>query len=287
LGLLYSNRLEEYEVATEKLEHLLKIDPEEGLIPPAKYHLYKIYMIIDPVKAQAMLNDLQTNHPDSRYTQVAMNPNTVVSADGTPTEDYNNIYRLYANGAFYETLQELDAKIPTVIGDGIVSKFELLKAMTIGKLRGLEEFRNALEYVAITYPMTKEGKEAERIITKDLPRLQNMTFKRDLSKNIKMVYEISYPLDAEGQELKNKLEQYANDRRHTGLILSADMYNDNTIFFVLHGVKSGNIAKSAQMYLELESEYELKQTPVLISTDDYAVVLIQKSWEVYKEGAGK
>ncbi|HLW63537.1 MAG TPA: hypothetical protein VKY33_09080, partial [Flavobacterium sp.] len=245
MGLLYSNRLEEYEVATEKLEHLLKIDPEEGLIPPAKYHLYKIYMIIDPVKAQAMLNDLQTNHPDSRYTQVAMNPNTVVSADGTPTEDYNNIYRLYANGAFYETLQELDAKIPTVIGDGIVSKFELLKAMTIGKLRGLEEFRNALEYVAITYPMTKEGKEAERIITKDLPRLQNMTFKRDLSKNIKMVYEISYPLDAEGQELKNKLEQYANDRRHTGLILSADMYNDNTIFFVLHGVKSGNIAKSA------------------------------------------
>ncbi|HLW61958.1 MAG TPA: hypothetical protein VKY33_01035, partial [Flavobacterium sp.] len=89
------------------------------------------------------------------------------------------------------------------------------------------------------------------------------------------------------QELKNKLEQYANDRRHTGLILSADMYNDNTIFFVLHGVKSGNIAKSAQMYLELESEYELKQTPVLISTDDYAVVLIQKSWEAYKEGAGK
>lgn len=282
LGILYSDRLEEYEVAIEKLEHLLKIDPEEGLVPPAKYHLYKTYLKTDPAKAQLVLEDMITNYPDSRYTQVAMNPNAVVSAEGTPMEEYNAIYRLYANGAFYETLQELESKIPSIIGDGLVSKYELLKAMTIGKLRGLKEFKEALQYVAITYPSTKEGKEAERIITKDLPRLQNLTFKHDLSKNIKMVYEMPYPLDEEGEEVKSKLEQYANDRRHTGLILSADMYNENTIFFVLHGVKSGNIAKSAQMYLELDSDYGLTQTPVLISTDDYAVVLIKKNWEEYK-----
>ncbi|HUH25545.1 MAG TPA: hypothetical protein VLY87_02870 [Flavobacterium sp.] len=287
LGLLYSDRLEEYEVAAGKLEHLLSIDPEVGLIEPAKYHLYKIYLKFDPAKAQAMLNDLQTNHPNSRYTQVALNPNTVVSADGTPTDDYNKIYRLYANGAYYETLQELDAKIPTVIGDGLVSKFELLKAMTIGKLRGLDKYREALEYVALTYPTSKEGKEAERIISKDLPKLKNLVFKRDLSKNIKMVYEVPYPLNEEGTALKTKLEQYANDRRHTGLIFSADMYNDNTIFFVLHGVKSGNIAKSAQMYLEIEKEYKVKQAPVLISTDDYGVVLIKKNWQEYVEEAGK
>lgn len=287
LGLLYSDRLEEYEVAAGKLEHLLAIDPEVGLIEPAKYHLYKIYLKTNPAKAQAMLDDLKTNHPNSRYTQVALNPNTAVSAEGSPLDDYNKVYRLYANGAYYETLQELDAKIPAVIGDGIVSKFELLKAMTIGKLRGLTNYREALEYVALTYPTTKEGKEAERIIAKDLPKLQNMTFKRDLSKNIKMVYTASYPLTEEGQALKVKLEQYANDRRHTGLIFSADMYNDNTIFFVLHGVKSGNIAKSAQMYLELESEYGIKLNPVLISTEDYAVVLIKKNWEEYIKEAGK
>lgn len=287
LGLLYSDRLEEYEIAAGKLEHLLAINPEVGLIEPAKYHLYKIYLKIDPAKAQAMLNDLKTNHPNSRYTQVALNPNTVLSSEGTPTDEYNKIYRLYANGAYYETLQELDEKIPTVIADGLVSKFELLKAMTIGKLRGLDKYREALEYVALTYPTSKEGKEAERIISKDLPKLKNMTFKRDLSKNIKMVYEVPYPLSEEGKALKTKLEQYANDRRHTGLIFSADMYNDNTIFFVLHGVKSGNIAKSAQMYLEIEKEYNVKQTPVLISTEDYAVVLIKKNWEEYVQEAGK
>ena len=287
LGLLYSDRLEEYEVAAGKLEHLLAIDPEVGLIEPAKYHLYKIYLKINPTKAQAMLDDLKTNHPNSRYTQVALNPNAVISGEGSPTDEYNKIYRLYANGAYYETLQELDTKIPTVIGDGIVSKYELLKAMTVGKLRGLTNYREALEFVALTYPTTKEGKEAERIIAKDLPKLQGLTFKRDLSKNIKMVYTAAYPLTDEGKELRSKLEKYANDRRHTGLVFSADMYNDTTIFFVLHGVKSGNIAKSAQMYLELESDYGIKQNPVLISTDDYGVVLIKKNWEEYIKEAGK
>src|SRR5690606_16349379 len=61
LGLLYSDRLEEYEVAAGKLEHLLSINPETGLIPHAKYHLYKIYLKIDSTKAQAMHNDIHTN----------------------------------------------------------------------------------------------------------------------------------------------------------------------------------------------------------------------------------
>ncbi len=59
---------------------------------------------------------------------------------------------------------------------------------------------------------------------------------------------VPYPLTEEGKTLNLKLEQYANDRRHTDLFLVPICINDNTIFFVLHGVNSGNIAKSAQMY---------------------------------------
>ena len=282
LGLLYSDRLEEYEIAAGKLEHLLAINPEVGLIEPAKYNLYKIYLKINPAKAQALLEDMKRNHPNSRYTQIALNPNAKVSEEGTPNDLYNKVYRLYANGAYYETLKEIDEKIPMVIGENIVSKFELLKAMTIGKLRGLTSYKEALEFVALTYPNSKEGKEAERIIAKDLPKLQSMQFKNDLSKNIKMIYAVPYPLSEESVALKTKLQQYANDRSHTGISFTADMYNDNTIFFVLHGVKSGNLAKSAQMYLELEGNYGIKQTPVLISTDDYGVVLIKKNWDEYQ-----
>src|SRR5690606_41520344 len=51
-------------------------------------------------------------------------------------------------------------------------------------LEGLEGYKAALNHVALTYPTSKEGKEAERILNEDLSRLENMDFKMDLSKNL-------------------------------------------------------------------------------------------------------
>jgi hypothetical protein len=48
-------------------------------------------------------------------------------------------------------------------GDEIVSKFELLKANTLGKLKGLSAYKNALQLVADTYPNSEEGKNAQEI----------------------------------------------------------------------------------------------------------------------------
>lgn len=135
--------------------------------------------------------------------------------------------------------------------------------------------------MALTYPTSKEGKEAERILNEDLSRLENMDFKMDLSKNLKFVYEVSYPIEGEDLELKEKLERYAQDRAHTGIKFSVDQYSDTQVFLVLHGIKSGNLAQSAQMYLEIEQMYQITRDPVLISTEDYVVVLIKKNWDAY------
>src|SRR5699024_2888417 len=43
LGLLYSKQFEELELAAGKLEALLQNNPEEHLVLPSKYNLYKIY----------------------------------------------------------------------------------------------------------------------------------------------------------------------------------------------------------------------------------------------------
>src|SRR5690606_36692586 len=53
------------------------------------------------------------------------------------------------------------------------------------------------------------------------------------------------------------------------------------IFLALHGIKSGNIAQSAQMFLEIEQDYQITRDPVLISTEDNVVVLIKKNWDEY------
>ena len=281
LGLIYSDRLQEYQIAADRLEKLLTLDPNKDLIEPTKYHLYKIYSILNPAKAELVLNDLKTNYPNSQYTKVLLNPNTKLELENSPVLEYERIYKLYANGAYYEVLEALDLQMPAIINDGIISKYEYLKALTIGRLNGLDEYKKALNYVLLTYPNSKEAKEATRILNVEIPQLQQMSFKNDLSKNIKMIYEVEYPLSEESVELRNKLQRYANDRSHTGVKFSADMYSKNKMFFVLHGVKSGNLAKSAQMYLEISGDYGIKKTPTLISSEDYGVVLIKKNWDEY------
>lgn len=281
LGLIYSDRLEEYQLAADRLEKLLTLNPTQELIEPTKYHLYKIYSKLNPEKAALVLNDLKTNYPNSQYTKVLLNPNAKFDLENSPIQQYERIYALYANGAFYEVLEMLDQQIPSIINDGIVSKYEYLKALTIGRLDGLEAYTKALNYVVLTYPNSKEAIEAKRILEIELPILNQKKFTNDLSRNIKMIYEVDYPLSEESLELRNKLQRYANDRAHTGIKFSADMYSKNKMFFVLHGVKSGNLAKSAQMYLEISGDYGIKNSPVLISSDDYGVVLIKKNWNDY------
>ena len=54
LGVIYKEKFKEYQRAADKLEKLLDSQPEERLVLPSMYHLYKIYEIIDKDKATAM-----------------------------------------------------------------------------------------------------------------------------------------------------------------------------------------------------------------------------------------
>jgi hypothetical protein len=49
--LIYKEKFKEYELATAKLEKLLQNNPEEKLVVPTLYNLYKIYQITDAAKA--------------------------------------------------------------------------------------------------------------------------------------------------------------------------------------------------------------------------------------------
>jgi hypothetical protein len=60
--------------------------------------------------------------------------------------------------------------ISQLSGEEIVSKFELLKANTIGK-QGLLAYKNALQF-ADNYSNTEEGKKALEILTDQIPLLE-------------------------------------------------------------------------------------------------------------------
>ena len=92
LGLIYKDKFKEYTLAQNKLEKLLKQVPEERLVLPAKYNLYKIYSLLGLALSEAILkNDIIENHPDSRYAAILLNPEeALLNNENSPQTLYNN-----------------------------------------------------------------------------------------------------------------------------------------------------------------------------------------------------
>ena len=88
LGVIYKEKFKEYQLAVNKLEQLLKNNPEERLILPSMYNLYKLYEILDKNKALAMKARIIAEYPESRYAQILSNPQDQLADDNNSPKNY-------------------------------------------------------------------------------------------------------------------------------------------------------------------------------------------------------
>ena len=84
LGIIYKEKFKENELAAARFEQLLKNNPEERLVLPAKYNLYKIYQIINPAKAEQLKQQIIAEYPNSRYAEIIKNPSIEITDEANP-----------------------------------------------------------------------------------------------------------------------------------------------------------------------------------------------------------
>ncbi len=166
LGLIYKEQFKEVDLAISKLEKLLTFNPDSEISLPAKYHLYKIYSNQKSEKAISLKNDIITNYTNSKYAKIILNPSEVINEanNNLPENEYATIFYEYKGDKFESVIEKSTIAINKFEGQAIVPKFELLKAYAIGKKEGLVAFKQALDFVAINYPNTEEGKKALEVI---------------------------------------------------------------------------------------------------------------------------
>lgn len=282
LGVIYKEKFKEYELASNRLEQLLSYQPEEKLILPAKYNLFKIYEITNPVKAEAIKQDIINQYPNSRYAQIITNTNTGNGAGtGTPEGEYDNLYRLFKQESFAAVLQQVDGLISNFTGEAIIPKFELLKANTIGKLYGLTAYKKAIEYVADNYSNTKEGKEAIEILKTEIPLLEQMKFSTADSKNWKVVFKIDkYDTKAEAT-IENKVVLFFENENVEKLKYSCDPYSEKESFVSIQGIHSQSYAQFIIALFAENPKYKISQPGIIISNENYKIVQIKKNFEEY------
>lgn len=279
LGLIYKEKFKEYELAASRLEQLLKNKPEERLVLPAMYNLYKIYQQISPAKATEMKQQILSQYPDSRYAQILNNPEVEVTDNDNPELVFNALYKKFEKNQLREVATEVDEAIFKFAGEESLPKFEMLKAKIVGRLKGVEEYKKALNFVALTYPNALEGKEAEKMVQMEVPLIEALDFGLAPATSYKIIFPKKYPYNKEVKNLTDKVAKYIKDTNAVALKSSEDIYTLTDNFIVIHGFDTKDAAISVLSVLQLHKNYKLTDKVYIISTEDYKIVQMKKKLE--------
>ncbi len=282
LGAIYKDKFKEYRLSANKYEGLLKQNPEERLILPALYNLYKDYLEFDPIKAEAIKSRIINSFPNSRYAQILQNPESAPANAAMEGEEvYNVLYEELQKGDYISLAPRIDAAIVQFTGEEIVPKLELLKASNSGKLLGVTAYKAGLNFVALNFPTTSEGKQAEELIRTDIPILEDMEYDDFQPTSYKILYKIDNLDDAEAKKVYAILETFVKERTSDALLLSTDIYTPTAHFFVIHNFENETKAKTVATILKEYKDYNVKLPATVMSTENYKVTQVKKNFETY------
>ncbi len=284
LGLIYKEKFKEYELAANRLEKLLTYNPEDRLVVPAAYNLFKIYEILErPADAERYKNNILTNYADTRYAEILRNPNSQLPTDeSSPEFKYKQLYKDFEASKYAYVIEQSDEYITIYNGNPIVPKFELLKATAIARQQGFEAYKKALNFVALNYPNSDEGKQAQDIYTTVLPTLENTDFtKGDDSNSWKLVYKFNSTENDEAKKLKDLLDKAIKELNYTNMSTSLDYYTPETQLVIVHGLNSKLGTQGFGEVLRERKGFKIKKPFFEISSPNYKLIQIHKNLDAY------
>jgi len=284
LGLIYKQKFKEYPLASNRLEKLLLFNPNERLALPAKYQLYKIYTELESNKQQTVKQDIIENHPDSRYAEILRNPDASLSfSEGSPKVVYEKLYKQFENQEYELVEEQLNKCIVQFDGDEMLPKYELLKAVVVGKIEGFEAYKKGINYVALNYPNAEEGKSAQTLLQKSIPVMANSKFiEKSEGRSFKLVY-VFNKNDQEIKTAKENIEKALNDTYRDYLKVSTDYYSRTQTFVIVHGFITPEVATNFHSFLdENKKKYKPGNDYVILSSENYKTIQVHKKLAEYQ-----
>ena len=168
VGVIYKQQFKDSKLAIKRLKRVLSLKPHKEIILPINWHLYLIYKDLnDSLEADKYKNVILTEYPETNFAKVIKNPNKPFEEEKSVNEieeSYKEMYTLYKDDKFEEAVNKINEIIPVIKNSKLLPKFELLKAYAIGKYQDKETYKTALEFVAVNFGNTEEGKKAKEII---------------------------------------------------------------------------------------------------------------------------
>lgn len=286
LGLIYKEKFREYYLALDRLTTLIDYEPEERLILPAKYNLYKIYKLLEAeAEADRWRNDILNNHPESRYAEILRNPNSQLPTDeSSPEFKYKELYKEFEAQNYGYVIATAEEYINIYTGNDIVPKLEMLKATALARTEGFEAYKKALNFVSLNYPQAEEGKDAQTIYATVLPKISNKTFiKAKEGDKWKVAYPFAHDKKEDAVFLLEQLTEALDYYNYDQMTVSLDYYNPETYLVMIHGLNTQLGGRGFAEVLKESKKYRVDLPYFEITSENYRIIQIHKNLEEYLE----
>ncbi len=164
-ALIYYDLLKDEARSVEMFDQLIKRFPNSELIAPACYLVYVNFKKTNNPKGDEYKNIILTRFPDSDYAKLIQDPDYYKKIADKVNElerKYTSAYDAYTKKLWQRTIQLADESIPNCDNNKILqSKFEYIRAMSVGQVQGEDSLKRAFAKIIIKYPNTKVAELAQ------------------------------------------------------------------------------------------------------------------------------
>jgi len=286
LGLIYKEKYNKPNLASEKLTALLDFTDEERLLVPANYYLYRINLERgNNLEAERFKQVVLNQYPNSRYASRITNPDLAIALEDEAENKYKELYDLFEKSEFLKLIDEAKVFTNEYPEEELLPKIELLSARAMGRIYGVNAYKEELSAIVANYPQTQEGIIALELLNTAIPEMEKSELEVNSSTatNLKLIYSIEVEEEQKVTALEEILDKAILELDYAGISVSRDVYDNKLKFVVVHGLDTYNKAEGFAELLKINKKYKVEITPVIVSSENYRVIQLKKNLDTYIE----
>jgi len=167
---VYKDKLNNFPKAIETFEELNRRYPENDNKLESWYYSYQAAMLNkDKPKKEHYKNLIVSQYPNSNFAKILTNPDYLAELEAENHKIYNlydRAYQEFRRRNYSKTIEFSNYADSVFAENPLVSKFKLLKALSIGGTGNVDELKTELTSIVKDYPNSDEKATAEYILSR-------------------------------------------------------------------------------------------------------------------------
>jgi hypothetical protein len=283
LGALYKEDLQDPAEAALTFEKLLQLYPTSNYTLNLYYQLYRIYLTEKKAeKANDYKAKILNEYADSEYAKIINNPDYQKALNASQNEIetyYNQTYTAFRQSQHEQVIAMVNKADSFYASSGLMPKFALLRAYSIGKTKTLTEYEYSLQGIVAKYPKDPAKEKAQEILEvlkkKNIPAAHSTnnrakahyTFS-DSAKHVCMILYSALKLSAE--DITTRLTHFNTEYFSTNNLSMSTTVGDTAFQIII--IRSFESASDAKNYYTLLTQNGNVFTEV--SPNNYSILPI-------------